>query len=99
MVDLCLRTGVGVVADELWQRVGQLVPYLAALAGLVALAVYVVARLRSVDGEDEPATSRMLTKFSEMREQGELSEEEYRTIKTRLATQLRRELKDSDDKG
>jgi len=41
----------------------------------------------------------MLTNFGQMREEGSLSEEEYRTIKARLSEQLQEELNVDDDKG
>ena len=41
----------------------------------------------------------MLTKFRDLHSKGELSDEEFRTIKTKLADQLRAELKDTDETG
>ena len=41
----------------------------------------------------------MLTKFQEMRQEGDISETEYRTIKSVLGEQLQRDVKDGKSKG
>lgn len=74
----------------------QLVIWLSALAVLVAVAVYVIMRIRTAPVQSEPVASEMLSKFRELRGQGDLSEEEFRTIKTTLAEQLQEELKDNE---
>ncbi len=74
----------------------QLVIWLSALAALVAVAVYVIMRIRTEPVQSEPVASEMLSKFRELRGQGDLSEEEFRTIKTTLAEQLQDELKDNE---
>lgn len=51
--------------------------------------VWLVKRWRDVRAEDTPAASDLLTNFRELHSQGGLSDEEYRTIKTTLAGQLR----------
>ena len=40
--------------------------------------------------------SELLTKFRELHVRGSLSDDEYRTIKTKLATQFEAELNDND---
>ncbi|NLS91300.1 MAG: hypothetical protein GXX96_03830 [Planctomycetaceae bacterium] len=77
----------------------QLVIWLAVLAAIIAVAVYVIMRIRSEPAQSEPVASEMLSKFRELRGQGDLSEEEFRTIKTTLTEQLQHELKDNEGKG
>jgi uncharacterized membrane protein len=74
------------------------VVFLAALtAALVAAAVYVIARVRADINRKEPPASEWLTNFKELHAQGELSDEEYRTIKAMLAEQLQREVNSTDE--
>jgi len=59
---------------------------------------YVVLRFRGF-AERKDTSSDLLTKFREMRHRGDLSDTEYRTIKTVLAEKLQGELNDIGDKG
>lgn len=52
-------------------------------------------RYRNRIGDDDTA-SNQLTFFREMRQRGELSETEFRGIKTALGKQLREQIKSSD---
>jgi hypothetical protein len=83
--------------DFLSTPTAQIVLGLAGIAVVVAIGVYVVARVRSEWIESKPETSDLITNFRELRESGELSEKEYRTIKGMLADKLTRELKDSGE--
>jgi len=69
-----------------------------ALAVLFAVCavggVYAVLKLRKELKETPSGASDMMANFRELRSQGELSEQEFRTIKTLLADQLEQELKD-----
>ncbi len=87
------------MAEFLKDPVVQLVIWLAVFAALVAIAVYVTMRIRAETVQKEPVASEMLSKFRELHGQGDLSEEEFRTIKTTLAEQLQDELKDNKGKG
>jgi hypothetical protein len=67
---------------------------LAALAGILFLAAWMVVRLKArYRGGDDPAADahEMLTQFGDLRRRGGLSEEEYRKIKGRLAGRLEAE--------
>ena len=66
---------------------------------LIAIGVYVVGRFRDSSDEDQVATANTLANFREMHAKGDLSDEEFRTIKTRLANQMQAELSDSDETG
>ncbi len=69
------------------------------LAGLVVCAVYIVRKVLASSEEPEPSALESLPKFCEMNSQGVLSDAEFRTIKTSLATRLADELKDTGETG
>ena len=77
----------------------QVVVWLAVCAALVVVAVYVVLKVRQTFSESEPRTHDLITNFRELHSQGELSDEEYRTIKATLAERLQREIKDKGGEG
>jgi uncharacterized membrane protein len=58
-----------------------------------------VGRFRGHADDDQPLASDLLTNFRESHSRGELSDEEFRTIKTLLKTRLEDELKDTSDTG
>ncbi len=66
---------------------------------LLLVAFYVVRRLRGHTGEDESVTHEVITNFQEMHDEGDISDDEYRKLKTVLDRNLRRELNDTGDKG
>ena len=68
------------------------------IAIVVAVGVYIIAKVRSEWIESKPETSELITNFRQLRETGELSDKEYRTIKGMLAEKLSRELNDSGEK-
>ena len=70
--------------------------WFAAIFALLALAIAVVRRFRGGAAEDRPTANELLTKFRELHARGGLSDDEYRTIKTKLATQLQTELTRSE---
>jgi uncharacterized membrane protein len=74
----------------------QLVIWAAALAILVAVAWFVIARVRDERSDNEPESSALLTEFREMHSRGEISDTEFGTIKSSLAGRLQEELNDSD---
>jgi hypothetical protein len=76
-----------------------LVLWLAVLAGLVSVAVYVILKIRAKTLQNEPHTSELLSKFRDLHSQGELSDEEFRTIKTTLAAELQKEISDTAKTG
>jgi hypothetical protein len=56
--------------------------------------VYVVLKLRKEWKETPPGASDLMANFRDLRSQGELSDQEFRTIKTLLADQMAKELND-----
>jgi ABC-type spermidine/putrescine transport system permease subunit I len=77
----------------------QLVISLALLAVMIAVAAYVISKIRAKAIQREPHVSELLSKFREMHSQGVLTDVEFRTIKTALIAQLQKELKDNSETG
>ena len=61
----------------------------ALLAGLCVLGLFIVGKMRRGLRESDQGGTDFMTNFREMHSQGELSDEEYRTIKAKLASRLR----------
>jgi uncharacterized membrane protein len=70
--------------------------WFAVIIALTALVVLVARRYRGSTAQDGPSANDLLAKFRDLHVQGGLSDDEYRTIKTKLATQQHEELSDSD---
>jgi hypothetical protein len=71
----------------------------AAIAALTGLGALVVSKFRGSTKDEERPTSQMLSNFRNLHEQGELSETEFRNIKTLLSDKIQEELKDSEEQG
>lgn len=72
------------------------------LLALTIVAAVIVQRVRQEavqDEQQEQTAGDLLTKFREMHSQGGLTDEEFRTIKTKLAARFQEELKDNDETG
>lgn len=68
-------------------------------AMLIAVAFYVVGKIRPKSVQQEPTASELMSKFRELHSKGVLSDAEFRTIKTTLAVHLHDELKDTGETG
>jgi hypothetical protein len=77
----------------------RLVLSFAGLAIMIAIAAYVISKIRPKTLQHEPPASELLSKFREMHSRGVLTDAEFRTIKTALAEQLKNELKDNSEPG
>lgn len=73
--------------EFLQSNTAQVVISLAGMAILVALGTYVVLKFRDSTDSTE-SDIELLTKFREMRQEGHINEEEYRTIRTDLEGKL-----------
>lgn len=71
----------------------------AAMFVLTAIGITLVRRYRDREGDDMSETSDTLSKFRELHAEGGLSDEEFRTIKTKLANELKAELSDNSSTG
>ncbi len=86
--------------ERLWKtELEWLILWLAVLAILVAIARYVTEKIRPKTEKKERAASQWLSKCGDLHSRGELSDAEFRTIKTTVATQLVDELSDNGEKG
>ncbi|MHB8969262.1 MAG: hypothetical protein ACYC3X_03555 [Pirellulaceae bacterium] len=61
---------------------------------MLAVGYYLVRRFRDRSDDDRLTASDLLTNFREMHQEGDISETEFRTIKTVLGRKLQDELKD-----
>ena len=77
----------------------QLILWIAVVAMLLAVGIYLAGKIRAKPVQKEPVAGELLTKFREMHSRGVLSDAEFRTIKTTLATQMQQELKDNGRTG
>ncbi|HCK41428.1 MAG TPA: hypothetical protein DHW22_07315 [Planctomycetaceae bacterium] len=76
-------------------------------AALLFAAIFVItaigfAALRSYrddKAEDRSDSSDLISKFRDLHEEGGLSDEEFRTIKTKLARELKAELNNNNHSG
>ena len=65
----------------------------------IAVGAYVIAKLRPEPAQKEPESSELLSKFRDLHSRGELTDAEFRTIKTTLGARLQDELKDNGETG
>lgn len=66
---------------------------------LVALGYVVVEKMRKKLREEGQTASNHMTNFRELHERGELSDEEYRTIKATLAARMQAQLKEEQERS
>jgi uncharacterized membrane protein len=76
--------------------VAQLTLWCAAAAFLVAVGFYIIRRFPRREENGKVRTSEMMTTFRDLHSQGELSDEEYRTIKGKLAARLKELSRDDE---
>jgi uncharacterized membrane protein len=76
----------------------QLALWLGLLLGLLIVAVLVVQRFRGGAANKGSMAKEAMANFQEMRERGDISDQDYRKIKSVLGAQLHSELKDGKDK-
>jgi uncharacterized membrane protein len=62
--------------------------WFAVIIALLALALLLLRKWRGGSADDRLDPHELLTKFRELHVRGGLSDDEYRTIKTKLATQI-----------
>ncbi len=77
----------------------QAVLSVATLIALMVFGYYLVRRFGGRAGDDEQVSSELLTNFREMHHQGDISDDEYRNIKTVLGAELQGQLKDTGEEA
>jgi uncharacterized membrane protein len=91
-----LATTSGGWSGSFWRlELPWLIVSLAVLAMLVAVAWYVVGKIRPKSENKEQTDGEWLLKYRDSHSRGELTDAEYRTIKTTLNERHQDELKDS----
>ena len=73
--------------------------WVAILMVILAVGYYLVRSFRDRSDDDRQTASDLLTNFREMHHEGDISEKEFRTIKTVLGQKLQEEMKDPEDEG
>jgi len=77
----------------------QVVIWMTVLIGLVIVGVLVVQRFRGGAADKGTSANELLANFQEMQSRGDISDADYRKIKSVLRAELQSELKDDKDKG
>lgn len=78
--------------DQLWQVVAspaQWITIVVVLGGLIGVIAWLRARFRDDDGPAEDSLE-LLSQFRELHQRGELSEDEFRSIKSQLSASSHR---------
>ena len=70
---------------------------LGSLFVVLLIAAYAVTSLRRKINDKNSSTNEIFTNFRDMHERGMLSDNEFRNIKTRMASRLQAELSDSKE--
>jgi len=71
----------------------------AAIFVITAIGIAVVRRYWGSSADDRQYHHEMMSNFRELYAEGGLSDEEFRTIKTKLASELKTELNGNSNKG
>ncbi|MFO7905002.1 MAG: hypothetical protein ACQESR_16580 [Planctomycetota bacterium] len=74
----------------------RLVLWVAVLLVMLAVGYHVARRFRDRIDDDQQTASELLTNFREIHHEGDISEVEFRTIKTVLGQQLQEGTKKAD---
>jgi uncharacterized membrane protein len=69
------------------------------LVGLVMVGVLIVQKFRGSAAQKGTTASELISNFQEMRSRGDITDADYRKIKSVLGAELHGELKDGKDKG
>src|SRR5690606_8317516 len=87
-------TGAYRAMNEQLQSLTEAALLFAAVFVLTAIGIAIVRKLRDIGGDRVAESSDLMTRFRDLHDQGGLSDEEFRTIKSKLARKLRGELED-----
>ena len=77
----------------------QVVIWVTVLLILLVVGYYVVQKFRDQSDDDRLSSNQLLTNFREMNEQGDISDTEFRKLKTVLGDQLTEELTDTGERS
>ena len=85
-------TAARILADLAGYSLAKAAIWFALMFVLLALGIKLVRKWRDDNADDTPDAHELLTKFRELHDRGGLSDDEYRTIKTKLAGQVQGQL-------
>jgi len=66
---------------------------------LVWVWLHVIGKIRAKSAQQELTASQLMSKFRDLHSKGELSDAEFRTIRTTLAARMQEEIKDNGQRG
>jgi uncharacterized membrane protein len=81
------------------ETLSQIIMAVAVLMGLLIVAVLIVQRFRGGAADRGYSSGELLANFQEMRGRGDISDADYRKIKSVLGDKLQGELKDDKETG
>jgi hypothetical protein len=85
--------------SEVYQSLIRAALLFAAIFALTAVVLAIARTLRGRRNNDAQDANDMMTNFRTVYDRGGLSEEEFRTIKSKLASELKNEAKDNASAG
>ncbi len=83
-----------VLGETAYQSLTKAALLLAAIFALTAIVIAVARRYRGRAAEDKLDRHQMMSNFRDLYDRGGLSDEEFRTIKAKLASELKAESRD-----
>lgn len=81
------------------ETITQIAIWFGVLGGLVTIAVVVLGKLRGNARQTEDTAGELLSNLQDLRQEGDISDAEYRTIKAVLGAKLQQRIKDDQNKG
>ena len=87
------------ILDFLMSSTGQVVIMTSLLVIMIVLAVAVVKKFRDNTDDDVLTPSELFTNFQDLHDQGDISEAEFRKLKTVLGDKFRQQLNDKGETG
>ncbi|MBA3482323.1 MAG: SHOCT domain-containing protein [Pirellulales bacterium] len=88
-----------VLGETVYQSLTRAALLLAAIFALTAIVIAVARRYRGRAAEDKLDRHQMMSNFRDLYDRGGLSDEEFRTIKAKLASELKAEVNDNSGAG
>jgi hypothetical protein len=77
----------------------QLVVWCSVLLGLISITALFLGKLRGNARQSEDSAGQLLSNLQDLRQEGDISDTEYRTIKAVLGAKLQQRVKDDHDKA
>gem|GEM_PF-1808744 len=82
--------------QTVYQAWSEAIIWMASIALAFAVGFYLIGKIRGAFRQSDREAGILLDNFRDLHSRGELSDEEYRTIKSKLASQLREQWKADD---